>query len=325
MQTGALHERRFAIMKLYKLSNLNMEQANVAVSGATLQKLDSIKKLIGDTWRSYKERFSVYGEIILFPAVITAVGNMMIAQRNLVVVAALGGLVSLIGFIAFIFGGIALLLAVIKGTDVKESYRQSVALFWPFVWVSILGVVVTIGGFIMLIVPGIMMGIWFLFSRYLVITEGRRGLDALVQSREYARGYWFALFGRMLLMGIVIAVLSAIVSGLLTLLITVTAGAIFAPIVNILIWVFVVPFSVIYLYVIYKNVVALKPHLAAAPVSTSRGFLKASGIVGVVGIVLIPIIIIVLVGSAIFLKANYKHLPPGAFVPPTGEVSGSAY
>ena len=282
----------------------------VAADGGAMRKMDPIKKLFRDTWKLYETRFSTFSKIILIPAAMIAVGSLMIANRGAMVAVALGGLLLVIGVIVFIFAGIALMISVIEGTDFKESYRRSTKVFWPLIWVSILIGVVTLGGIVMLIVPGIMMGIWFVFSRYLVIAENRRGMDALTQSREYARGYWWAIFGRMLLMGIVVAVASAIVSGILTGIF----GAILAPVVSALIWVFVVPFGVVYPYIIYKNLAALKPELATKQSDASRGFFKASGIVGIVGLILIPIVFFAAAVAFIKLsqhRIDLNNLPAG--------------
>jgi hypothetical protein len=297
-----------------------MENNDAAAGGQAMRKLDPIKKLWSDTWQLYGARFDTFAKIILIPAAIVALGSLMAMDRGATVAVVLGGLISFIGFIVFIFAEIALLIAVVNGTDFKESYRRSPGLFWSLVWVSVLGAVVTLGGIVMLIVPGIMMGIWFAFSRYLVIAENRRGMGALTQSREYARGYWWAIFGRALLMGIAVAVVSGIVSGILIGIL----GAVLAPVVSAIIWIFVVPFAVVYSYVLYKNLALLKPELATTQADTSRGFLKASGIVGIIGIILIPIAIITLVGFAVMSnRINFQN-PTGIFNVPSSTVTGTS-
>jgi hypothetical protein len=294
-------------------------EKNPAVDGGTMRKMDPVGKLFSDTWQFYKAHFDRLGKIILIPAAIVAVGGVMVAYRGPDALTFLGGLISIIGGITFIFGGIALLFAVIKGTDVAESYRLSKGMFWPLVWVSILGGVIALGGVIMLIIPGIMMGMWFLLSRYLVIAEDRRGLNALTQSREYARGYWWALFGRTLLMGIAVGIASAIVSGILGSIVKSVGAAFIGPVITMFVWVFVVPYSIVYIYMIYKNMAALKPELATMQSNASRGFLKASGIVGIVGIILIPIFIVAIIGFLLLhgrVTVNGSpdvNTPPGVF------------
>ncbi len=54
----------------------------------------------------------------------------------------------------------------------------------------------------MLIVPGIILSLALIFSSFALVLENRRGLDALMQSRAYAKGYWWAIFGRYLLFGL---------------------------------------------------------------------------------------------------------------------------
>jgi hypothetical protein len=264
-----------------------MENSDMAVSSRGIQKLDPVGKLFHDAWESYKAHFSTFVKILIIPSVLVAAGN-LIATRGGAVVAGAGGLISFIGLIILIFAGIALMFAVIAGTDFAESYRRSPGVFWSLVWVSILGGVITLGGLVMLIVPGIMMGIWFVFSGYIVIAENRRGLNTLTQSREYTRGYWWALLGRLLLMYLAVGIVCVVISVPLTLIF----GALVVPVVNMVFWIFVVPFPVVYIYMIYKNLTVVKSELVTTQSSASRGFLKASGIVGIVGIVLIPILLI---------------------------------
>jgi hypothetical protein len=291
---------------------------NVAASvGQTVRRLYPIGKLFRDAWREYKSKFSTLAKIILVPAVIVALGNALLSQHG--TVAVVGSLIYFVGCIVLIFASIALLFAIIAGTDFAESYRRSPGIFWSFVWVSVLGGVATLGGFVMLIVPGILMGIWFLFSRYLVIAENRRGLNALMQSREYARGYWWAIFGRMLLVSIMVGIIAAAASAILISIF----GAALGSVVNVFVWVFVVPFPVVYIYLVYKNLTMLKPELATAQPNANRKFLVASGIVGIIGIVLIPILLIGLIGFALTHQRGMSNNPPGTLGAPSNTASGT--
>ena len=69
-------------------------------------------------------------------------------------------------------------------------------------------------GFLVLIIPALVIGVYTLFSAYVFICEDRRGLTALIRSTDLVRGKWWAVFGR----GVVSVILSILV-GILILLI----------------------------------------------------------------------------------------------------------
>ena len=295
-----------------------MENNGAATVSGTMGRLEPVGKLFRGAWTIYKAKFSTLAKIILVPIVIMALGLRLMVGHMVPVMIAFGGLIYVVGIITLIFASIALIITVISGTDFAESYRRSPKFFWPMVWVSILGGVMTIGGFVMLIVPGIMIALWFTFSRYLVITENRRGLNALTQSRAYVRGYWWAICGRGILMGISVAVVSGISSAVLSGIFGTSIGSA----LNLWTWIFVVPFPLIYIYEIYKNLTVLKPELATTQSDASRTFLTASGIIGIFGMILIPIIIIVLIGLTLTRLGSVRY-SPGVFTIPSSTASGT--
>ena len=130
----------------------------------------------------------------------------------------------------------------------------------------------------------------------LEVVEHRRGIDALRQSKEYIKGYWWAVLGRTFLLGLIFIGAMIVIELPIALFAGHTAGSI----VSIALTLFFVPFSAIYHYVIFENLRELKPELAgAAQTKEGTGFIKASAIVGIVAPVLIVIALVVLVGVGI--------------------------
>ncbi|HEY1041822.1 MAG TPA: DUF975 family protein [Candidatus Paceibacterota bacterium] len=88
--------------------------------------------------------------------------------------------------------------------------------FWNFVGASILAGIAIILGFIALIIPGIILGILFMFVGYLVIDQDLKPIDALKRSWELTKGNrWKLFFLSLALIGINILGLLALVVGLL--------------------------------------------------------------------------------------------------------------
>lgn len=99
--------------------------------------------------------------------------------------------------------------------NIKNLFKQGFRLVLPLVWVSILGYLILATGTLLLIIPGIALYVFFLFSGYAVILDGKKGFKALNASWHYVKGYWWAVFGRFLfaiLIGIVLEIVVVIIA-----------------------------------------------------------------------------------------------------------------
>ena len=247
-----------------------------------------VGQLFADSWDLYKQRLLVLLTLFAIPYVFLLIGQLLSAAGNTI----LGSILMLICILFLIPTVAAVVFSISKGTGVFDSFRQGIRLFFPLLWVGILLEFVAMGGVIMFIIPALMMMIWFSLSIFTLVIENKRGLNALLQSHEYVRGYWWAIFGRLLLVYAIIFVPIFVLQLLVSLALGKTAGTIAYFLLTILL----TPFSLAYCYKIYKSLTTLKPTLATTTPTSGRGFLIASGILGL----LIPIIGIV---AAIVLVA----------------------
>jgi hypothetical protein len=259
--------------------------------------LDSFGTLCIAAWRTYEELFGVLIGIVAGPALLLVLG---ISIRHIGMIGSLlGTLLFVVGMIAFIPASVALVFAVAKKTvGVKESYKRAMPLFWPALWLGLLAFAITMGGFFMLVIPGVMLGVWLLFSSFSLVLEGKRGIRAMSRSREYVRGYWWPIFGRYLLLSVIIVGASVV----LHLIVADIAGRAVGDIENYLFSFMLAPLQLAFIYELYKNILRVKPAVAedqSVP-TASRGFLIASGIVGLV-VPILMVIIVVITGFAFFM------------------------
>jgi len=85
-----------------------------------------------------------------------------------------------------------------KTAQTKKIELQNVAnLFWPALLISILTSLIIIGGFILLIVPGVIFAIWYAFSFYAVVLDQHKVMDALKTSKNLVQGRWWAVWWRL--------------------------------------------------------------------------------------------------------------------------------
>jgi len=81
-----------------------------------------------------------------------------------------------------------------------------------FLWVYLLVWFMIAGGSLLCLVPGLLFAFWFLFAPFVLAREDLRGMDALLKSRSYIDGLGWAVFGRVLLAGLIVTVATAILA-----------------------------------------------------------------------------------------------------------------
>jgi hypothetical protein len=116
--------------------------------------------------------------------------------------------------------GIMAVSGVLSGTSisVREVFSSAWKRLWPFSLLSILAALIVGLGFILLIIPGIIFMVWFRFSSFELITNGKGVKDSLSGSKKLVAGRFWAVLGRLVVISLFSAlaglVLSAIPFGL---------------------------------------------------------------------------------------------------------------
>ncbi len=117
---------------------------------------------------------------------------------------------------------------------------------WPsMVLTSVIMAAIILAGLILLIVPGIVAIVWFIFSQAIVVTEGKTGWQAIKQSVTYVKGRFWEVFGRLVLIGIISLIIGSI--GLYSTLLGNVLELLFGP------------FVVIYIYMMYESLRTVRP------------------------------------------------------------------
>ena len=76
--------------------------------------------------------------------------------------------------------------------------------------VSILTGLAVLGGLLLFIVPGIIFSVWFAFSFYVVVLDGKEGTEAMRESKKLVEGRWFDTFLRLLVPSLLFLIISGI-------------------------------------------------------------------------------------------------------------------
>ncbi|MBQ6103157.1 MAG: hypothetical protein IJL06_05740 [Kiritimatiellae bacterium] len=112
------------------------------------------------------------------------------------------------------FGCVAVVAAVLASGHVlaglpvspRHAFRGAVSRWWPMIWTGLLAGLVLIGLTLLLIVPGIIWGIYYSFL-VPVVAFGLSGTEALAESKRLVKGNWWRTLGCVFVIGLVGAAL----------------------------------------------------------------------------------------------------------------------
>lgn len=163
--------------------------------------------LIENSWiicrKNYKKLLTISFWMFL-PTVLATVVFLAarLLQINDIISAAIVVVVSLPAYLAQFLATIVFVLAidsVLRGEDFEPRKLAEVALkkIWPVLLVASLTALAALGGFLLLIIPGIIFSIWYAFSYYEVVLGDVRGLEALKKSKELVKGRFWAVLWRL--------------------------------------------------------------------------------------------------------------------------------
>lgn len=134
---------------------------------------------------------------------------------------------------------------------VAESYRRGLGSAARLLWTGILTGLLTLGAFLLFVIPGIAFLVWFFAIQFVVIGDHVGGFEAITRSYSYVKGNWWGVFGRLLLLWL-IAVVLGLVFGQSTSL----AGKI---LYQIILGLFYSPFAIMYAAELYKELKGMNP------------------------------------------------------------------
>lgn len=94
--------------------------------------------------------------------------------------------------------------------EISSTLRYAASRLGSILLVSILTGLAMIGGFLLLIVPGVLFYVRFAFGPATVVVEDIKGRKAMGRSWRLARGHFWRLFGSLLLANILVSIVSGI-------------------------------------------------------------------------------------------------------------------
>lgn len=238
-------------------------------------KLPGLKSLFSESWQSYTMRLklSILLQLVTWLPIVVLWGvgfglSRVVDFNNLSSGLIIAGMVIAIPIvIALIYlqiwvqaSQIYLFMIPVETLTVKglmTEVRSKLSLFFAS---SLLSGLAVLGGFILLVIPGIIFLVKYTFSTYIAL-EGSvtRARDSLTKSGNYVRGYWWDIFGRMLVMGILYLLISLIVGFIGGFVDAIITGTWFSQIFGNVSFLFIIPFFLSLGYTLYKQLKSVNP------------------------------------------------------------------
>jgi hypothetical protein len=204
---------------------------------------------------------------------------------------------ALIGYVFLMATAVYLVTHQAQTPLLADGFRWARKNVWSVLWISILTGFVVWGGFVLLIIPGIIMATYVALSQIVLATEGGKGMSALLRSRELVYGNWLAVFWRLAgtqLLYFFVMVLAGSIAGVGF---TYFANELLSEfIINVLFTILGSVGTVIFLHVTYELYTALKTAKASSPIVVPPAATKYQvfGWIGVASLILSLILVAIL-------------------------------
>lgn len=227
----------------------------------------TVGALMNDAFAFYKAHWKILGSITLIPGALQAV----VAYFSIIQEQTSPGLLSIIllavvivALTLSIISAASLILAVENPSRYEnpiEALKAGMKFFLPMLWIMAISALVYLGGLLLFIIPGIIFAIWFAFSYFTLVFEGKRGWAAMQASKAYVTGRWFPVAGRILAVIVVMIALSFIVEFVLAFIAPTKAihnglSALISSLYS--------PFMLIYMYYMYQDLKGMSASVAPA-------------------------------------------------------------
>ncbi|MBP6858805.1 MAG: hypothetical protein KBC33_03180 [Candidatus Pacebacteria bacterium] len=239
--------------------------SNDQAVSAQLVKIESPFVTLKFAWDMFLSNWQKLVPVAIVPSAIMYVGTLSFTLGGNIFFAILGILCVVAGIILSVVALVAVIKAVERlNTDqtaqiaLKEYYKMAFTYFWSVILVGIISALVGIGGFMLLIVPGIIVSVYVIFYNYALVIDGKRGFGALLESYQLVRGRWRAVLGRAVLIGLVSMAISLIASLIVGLFGGEEAPAAVSGLMNILTTAVISPLTVLFTYRVYGALKAVR-------------------------------------------------------------------
>ena len=197
---------------------------------------------------------------------------------------------------------LALIFAIVHSGEnigIKQSYKKSLKKIFPYFWLFTLSGSIIFGGFLLFVIPGIILSIFFVLGVYILAAENTGGLAALIKSKEYIKGHWWKVAGRLgfliiflFLLLIPLIIIESVGSFFEDVQIITIMGSVFGFVLQLIYSFVLAPLNIIYVFLIYLSLKNIKGDFEFTP---SKGQKVKYILLGIFGVLVVPAILVAIV------------------------------
>lgn len=184
----------------------------------TMQGIEKSCPLLKSSWSLFKNSWKTLVTIVVIPSLLNLVSGLLY-QTKMPVLVIFGVIISIAAGILSVVMTIALINAIhsLSGNpsaviSIKGIYKSGFGYFWSVVLISIIVGLSSLGSFMLLVVPGIIISIYVTFSAYALVIDGKKGFSAVTESYSLVKGRWMTVFGRLIILGLCVLGIQLIVA-----------------------------------------------------------------------------------------------------------------
>ena len=237
------------------------------------KKMDPIDDLLAKSWQTYCKYFWKFMGLLgiyVLPWIAMAVifglyaVNKNVLASNAIAAGIVNVILSLLMIFTIIFGiivyfsaqsGLFLLIKKAKEKfSIKQAFSEGKTYAWRYFILGLLAGIFVLLWSLLFIIPGIVASIYYTFAFWVLFCEGLRGRAAITRSKQLVKGYWWPVFGRLMLVSLIVWIILGIPYIFMR---TEEAAESWNQITN-LISLIISPFFLAYSYYMYKNLVKIK-------------------------------------------------------------------
>ncbi len=273
-------------------------QEPVPTSPVPTQNITGPVQLFSSSWKFFSMHWKILVSIIILPSLISYVGLLLIGTGAPGLI-----LISFVLFIIAIILGIAMQPAAINTIKslmlepsavltLKGQYKIGFGYFWSIVFLIILQIFITMGAFVLFVIPAIVIGVYNGMYSLARVIDDKKGFAAFTESYSLVKGRWWGVLGRTFFIAVIYCIVSLVAAGLVFILdLILGVGAksethsLISSLVNLVVSGIFGPITLVYIYQLY---ISLKnTRVSNVSTTTFKHWLVAFICVGVIGGILI--------------------------------------
>jgi hypothetical protein len=264
--------------------------------------LTGIGNLFEKTWEIFKRRIGTLIVLYLFTIGLVMIPVIVFILLAYLISIALQGSYEVLIIVGSVIGATAGIIAGCWGfgsffyaiaderLSIKDALEKGGQKIWAFIWLfSLIGYIIP-GGFFLFFIPGVLFMVWFAFAVFILPNEDEKGMNAVLKSKEYVKGYWIDVFARLFIIWLA------------------SVGVGMIPLIGTIVSIMFYPFVMIFVFLIYEDLKSIKGEVSS---QFSAG--EKIGWIGIatLGYVLVFLVIVISVGAALMKTVSvFKETMP---------------